>query len=168
LAGFLLHTLTTPSGAPPARAGAVLPFTKTALFPVGGQGCFASLADLSSLHVTLLTGVRNGAPFPPDQLDSFAAKIHQNWHLSADDGSSDDSADILRRCRRAWGEHAPFLFPPPAGFGAGPRINQCSPKDSFEIAKSRMFQTQNNQEKWYEKLGKFFAGDNGQDRRCFL
>lgn len=48
-------------------------------------------------HVTILMAVRNGARYLPDQLKSFAAQTHRNWHLIAsDDGSTDDSLKILR------------------------------------------------------------------------
>ncbi|MCR9147689.1 MAG: glycosyltransferase family 2 protein [Rhodobacteraceae bacterium] len=48
-------------------------------------------------HVTILMAVRNGASYLPEQLQSFAAQTHRNWHLIvSDDGSTDDSRAIIK------------------------------------------------------------------------
>ena len=50
----------------------------------------------NSASVTILMGVHNGAAYLPDQLQSIAAQTHTNWLLKcSDDGSTDDSRDIL-------------------------------------------------------------------------
>ena len=47
--------------------------------------------------VAILMGVKNGARFLPEQLDSLIAQTHQNWVLIvSDDGSTDDSLQILK------------------------------------------------------------------------
>lgn len=48
--------------------------------------------------VTILMGVFNGAAHLPAQLDSIASQTHPDWHLiCSDDGSTDDSVDIIHR-----------------------------------------------------------------------
>lgn len=48
-------------------------------------------------QISILMAVRDGAAFLPAQLDSLARQDHRNWRLwASDDGSTDDSAAILR------------------------------------------------------------------------
>lgn len=50
--------------------------------------------------------VYNGAPTLPEQLDSFVAQSHNEWHVVAsDDGSQDASKDILNAFRTTHGAH---------------------------------------------------------------
>jgi len=47
----------------------------------------------------------NGAHFLNEQLDSIAAQTHQNWVLwVSDDGSTDNTLDILKSTQALWGE----------------------------------------------------------------
>lgn len=49
-----------------------------------------------SPNVTILMAVYNGAAHLSEQLDSFAAQTHTSWQvLASDDGSSDESPEIL-------------------------------------------------------------------------
>lgn len=53
-------------------------------------------APLLEPEVTILLATRNGAPFLPAQLASLRAQTHGAWSLLAsDDGSEDDTAEIL-------------------------------------------------------------------------
>ena len=53
--------------------------------------------------VAILMGTMNGARFLPEQLDSLAAQTHQNWVLFAsDDGSTDDTINILKAYQAKW------------------------------------------------------------------
>ncbi|UYV37211.1 glycosyltransferase [Rhodobacteraceae bacterium D3-12] len=53
-------------------------------------------------HVLILMAVWNGADHLQEQLDSFAAQSHANWTLwASDDGSDDNSREILERFARA-------------------------------------------------------------------
>jgi glycosyltransferase involved in cell wall biosynthesis len=46
----------------------------------------------------------NGAQFLAEQLESIAAQTHQDWKMIvSDDGSSDDTLEILRRYETLWG-----------------------------------------------------------------
>ena len=48
----------------------------------------------------------NGQEFLSQQLDSIAAQAGVNWTVwASDDGSSDQTRDILQRYQSAWGEH---------------------------------------------------------------
>jgi glycosyltransferase involved in cell wall biosynthesis len=52
--------------------------------------------------VTILLATHNGANYLPVQLDSIRAQTHEDWTLLArDDGSSDETPDILRSFERA-------------------------------------------------------------------
>lgn len=47
-------------------------------------------------HVQILLGVFNGASTLPEQLDSIRAQSHSDWSLLvSDDGSSDDSSNVI-------------------------------------------------------------------------
>ncbi|WP_439373040.1 glycosyltransferase family 2 protein [Bradyrhizobium sp. DASA03120] len=64
-----------------------------------GRPAFAVPSDRNtySPHVAILLGVRNGARFLSEQLQSYAEQTHPNWsvHVS-DDGSSDRTRDIIQ------------------------------------------------------------------------
>ncbi|GGX70551.1 glycosyl transferase [Tateyamaria omphalii] len=75
-----------------------------------GQG-----SDATTVHI--LMAVFNGADHLQGQLDSFDAQTHSDWHLIAsDDGSQDDSTDILRKY--AQGERAVDVLHGPCLGGA--------------------------------------------------
>jgi len=69
-------------------------------------------------HVAVLMATYNGAKFLPQQLASLAAQTHKNWDLwASDDGSTDATLDILRRCQENWGpEKLHILRGPQKGF----------------------------------------------------
>jgi glycosyltransferase involved in cell wall biosynthesis len=55
--------------------------------------------------IAILLCTFNGQDFLPEQLDSIAAQQGVHWVVwASDDGSSDQTRDILRRYQRAWGE----------------------------------------------------------------
>lgn len=69
-------------------------------------------------HVCILMAVRNGAKYLPAQLQSLADQTHRAWHLIvSDDGSSDDSLDILRAFA-AQGHEVTILEGPQQGSAA--------------------------------------------------
>ncbi|MEP5731310.1 MAG: glycosyltransferase [Sulfitobacter sp.] len=69
--------------------------------------------------VTILMGVWNGAQHLQMQLDSIVAQHHTNWHLfCSDDGSSDDSMDILQRFARQYPSQITIRKGPKKGFAA--------------------------------------------------
>ncbi len=60
--------------------------------------------DAQADCVHILMAVFNGAETLPAQLDSFEAQTHENWRvLASDDGSSDDSRNILASFRKRHG-----------------------------------------------------------------
>lgn len=60
---------------------------------------------LSESLVAILMGTKNGERFLSEQLDSLAAQSHQNWVLYvSDDGSSDNTLQILKRYQARWPE----------------------------------------------------------------
>lgn len=68
------------------------------------------------LHVAILLTTYNGARFLRQQLDSIVGQSHGNWTLYAsDDGSSDETLDILQNYREVLGEERLCLF-------RGPRL----------------------------------------------
>jgi glycosyltransferase involved in cell wall biosynthesis len=53
--------------------------------------------------VAILLCTYNGAPFLTEQLDSLEAQTHQNWVVVAsDDGSTDQTQEILRQYQSKW------------------------------------------------------------------
>ena len=69
--------------------------------------------------VTILLGVYNGAAHLPAQLASIAGQSHRNWHLvCSDDGSIDQSAEILRRFSADHPGKVSILSGPQSGFSA--------------------------------------------------
>lgn len=56
--------------------------------------------------VAILMCTFNGERFLKEQLDSFITQTHQNWTLwVSDDGSTDQTLEILRATQAEWGEH---------------------------------------------------------------
>jgi glycosyltransferase involved in cell wall biosynthesis len=56
------------------------------------------------LHVAILMGTYNGARFLSEQLASLARQKHRNWTLHvSDDGSEDDTLELLEAERSSWG-----------------------------------------------------------------
>lgn len=56
--------------------------------------------------VAILLCTYNGAKYLQEQLDSFERQTHTHWQAwASDDGSTDDTAAILRRCQEKWGAH---------------------------------------------------------------
>ena len=49
-------------------------------------------------HVAILMGCMNGVKYVAEQLDSFLAQTHSNWHLYvSDDGSTDGTLELLEQ-----------------------------------------------------------------------
>jgi glycosyltransferase involved in cell wall biosynthesis len=72
--------------------------------------------------IVILLAVHNGAAFLRAQLDSFTAQSYQNWQVFAgDDGSTDDSREILTRFAEqalTQGNHVEIVDGPCAGTSA--------------------------------------------------
>ena len=70
--------------------------------------------------IAVLMATYNGAEFIHQQLDSLAAQTHENWQLwVSDDGSTDDTLDILHGFQKAWGaDKLRLLAGPRRGFQA--------------------------------------------------
>ncbi|MGC1494892.1 MAG: glycosyltransferase [Sulfitobacter sp.] len=69
--------------------------------------------------VTILMGVRNGAVHLPEQLESIAAQTHTNWRLKcSDDGSTDDSLDVLATFAAQHVDKVKIAAGPQDGFSA--------------------------------------------------
>ena len=55
-------------------------------------------------HVAILMCTLNGERFLKEQLDSFTTQTHQDWTLwVSDDGSTDQTLEILRATQAEWG-----------------------------------------------------------------
>ena len=70
--------------------------------------------------IGILMGTYNGEKFIAEQLDSIATQTHPNWRLIAsDDGSVDETLNILAQYQKAWGEQKLEIRQGPArGFSA--------------------------------------------------
>jgi hypothetical protein len=56
----------------------------------------------------------NGAPYLQEQLDSFAEQTHSNWKLwVSDDGSHDETLNILEKTAAQWGSDKLTIFQGP-------------------------------------------------------
>lgn len=56
----------------------------------------------------------NGAPYLQEQLDSFVQQTHTNWKLwVSDDGSHDETLDILEKTAAQWGSNKLTIFQGP-------------------------------------------------------
>ena len=71
-------------------------------------------------HVAILMGTLNGADYLSAQLDSFLAQSHADWSLHvSDDGSRDDTPEVLRGFKAAQPQRAVTLADGPrSGSGA--------------------------------------------------
>jgi glycosyltransferase involved in cell wall biosynthesis len=59
---------------------------------------------VASPHIAVLLATKNGANHLEEQLDSYVAQTFENWSLHvSDDGSSDDTIDIVKRFASANG-----------------------------------------------------------------
>ncbi len=77
--------------------------------------------------VTILMGVRNGALHLPDQLHSIATQTHTNWRLKcSDDGSTDDSCDVLGKFADQGTDKIETILGPQKGFSANFMSLICS------------------------------------------
>lgn len=80
-----------------------------ALKLVSNQPLPATVTTLSSPagnagDVAILLCTYNGGRFLKEQLDSIAAQTHPDWTVYAsDDGSTDETLEILQHYRKAWG-----------------------------------------------------------------
>jgi glycosyltransferase involved in cell wall biosynthesis len=65
-------------------------------------------------RVAILLCTYNGSAFLESQLESFAAQTHENWVIYAsDDGSSDETLDILTDFQKKYGQDRLFAFEGP-------------------------------------------------------
>jgi len=61
------------------------------------RACKSQRRAKHQAHVQILLAQLNGAPWLPDQLYSLLQQTHSNWSLAvSDDGSTDESEDIIR------------------------------------------------------------------------
>ena len=75
-------------------------------------------------HITMLLATFNGAAHIGAQLESFCAQTHKDWSLLAsDDGSTDDTCEIIRQFARQHPERRITLL---RGPGKGSAINFLS------------------------------------------
>lgn len=80
--------------------------------------------------VAILMGTYNGGSYISQQLDSLAAQTHEKWCLIvSDDGSSDDTLEIVRQYQAAWGsEKVSIKIGPQKGFAANFLSLICNPR----------------------------------------
>lgn len=78
------------------------------------------VAEIHKAKVAILLATYNGRDFLADQLDSFAAQSYPCWNVwASDDGSKDDTLDILEGYREKWGQdRLKVQSGPAAGFVA--------------------------------------------------
>lgn len=70
-------------------------------------------------RVAILLSTYNGAEYLKAQLESLIAQVYQNWEIHAsDDGSSDDTLDILECYRKRLGGRLSIYRGPGEGFAA--------------------------------------------------
>lgn len=70
---------------------------------------------MTPIHI--LMGIRNGAAFLPDQLQSLARQSHRDWRLTcSDDGSTDGSPDMVRDFARTTDQRVDVVPGPQQGF----------------------------------------------------
>lgn len=76
--------------------------------------------DAPGPKVAVLLSTYNGAPFLAEQLDSIIGQTHRNWAIYAsDDGSSDETLEILESYQKKLGEERLFIVDGPhKGFSA--------------------------------------------------
>ncbi|WP_020723533.1 glycosyltransferase, partial [Pseudomonas fluorescens] len=78
------------------------------------------LSDCSTAKVAILMCTYNGEPFLAEQLESIHRQTHRNWTVYvSDDGSQDDTLDLLRASSIQWGAGRLQIFEgPQRGFVA--------------------------------------------------
>ena len=78
------------------------------------------MGSSSAPSVAILMCTYNGAKYIKEQLDSFEAQTHENWRLVvSDDGSTDETIDILHDYQHRWGEDRLIIQSgPKRGFAA--------------------------------------------------
>lgn len=92
----------------------------------GGSTVIASSAvpshdqEAPSAKVVILLSTYNGAPFLAEQLDSLIGQTHRDWSIYAsDDGSTDETLDILKSYQKMLGEERLVIVNGPRkGFSA--------------------------------------------------
>ncbi|MEX5683707.1 glycosyltransferase family 2 protein [Pseudomonas silesiensis] len=76
--------------------------------PLGNQ---RDVEALSSVKVAILLCTYNGAEFLGEQLQSFIRQTHKNWVIYAsDDGSNDNTLDILKTLQKKVGKDRLFIL----------------------------------------------------------
>lgn len=71
----------------------------------------SDLSGLAGSHVAILLTTYNGASFLKQQLDSIVGQSHGNWTLYiSDDGSSDETLEIIEAYRVSLGDERVRLF----------------------------------------------------------
>ena len=95
---------------------------------------FANATCHEESHVAILMAVFNGAAWLPDQLYSFKRQTHSNWSLLvSDDGSTDDSKDLIACFARANRDTSVQLIDGPGqGFAANFLKMLCQVDDASE------------------------------------
>ncbi len=67
--------------------------------------------------IAILLCTYNGGQYLKEQLASYEAQSHTNWHLYvSDDGSSDETIQLLQDCQARWGGKLTILQGPRQGF----------------------------------------------------
>ena len=76
------------------------------------------MTSSSAPSIVILMGTYNGAKYIKEQLDSFEVQTHLNWRLVvSDDGSVDDTLDILKSYQLKWGQDKLVIkYGPKRGF----------------------------------------------------
>lgn len=84
--------------------------------------------------VAILMCTLNGAPFLAEQLASFISQTHENWVLwVSDDGSTDQTLDILQSVQSTWGvDRIKIVEGPRKGFAANFLSLVCRPEISAD------------------------------------
>lgn len=83
----------------------------------------------SQKSVAILMGAYNGSNYLAQQLDSLAAQSHENWRLIvSDDGSSDETLEIVKQYQAAWGaDKVEIRQGPKTGFAQNFLSMACDP-----------------------------------------
>ncbi|MET4277726.1 MULTISPECIES: glycosyltransferase family 2 protein [unclassified Bradyrhizobium] len=88
----------------------------------GSDGCErlnqeSSQLSLASPKVVILLATRNGAAFIQEQIDSYKAQTYRNWELLvSDDGSTDDTIEIIEEFARQVPQRVVVRRGPQMGF----------------------------------------------------
>ncbi|AXT48975.1 MULTISPECIES: glycosyltransferase family 2 protein [Chromobacterium] len=85
--------------------------------------------NIADLKVAILLGTFNGQPHLSDQLDSFVTQTLNNWSVwASDDGSTDQTMDILEKYQSTWGKsRLTIRRGPQQGFAANFLSLVCDP-----------------------------------------